>query len=140
MPYRRVPNPRRAVVNGFRRVPDVPDRLNPLARAYATAMLARHGVHVNPGEDPTAMWRNLSQAIAAQRHAEDQARAARARAQLESLNGPDQIGPPIAPPAQPQSPYGFGYAGGQQLPAGPPAGAFTAPRLTPILPPWMRAQ
>ena len=136
MAFSRVASPRRAVVNSFRQVPNVPDRLNPLARAYATAMLQRHGVHVNPGEDPTAMWRNLSQAIAKQQAEQQAQRAAQERARLTALNGPDQMGP--LPAQAPISPgYGFGYPGGQDLGAGQ-APVFPTPRLTPILPPWLR--
>lgn len=98
------------------------DSNNPAAQAYARAALARNGIHVPPGADATAIWRQFSQQRAGQQ--------AGAQAQ-----GPDPYDPGVNPsqplgggaPMPPQHPmpdYGTGPMGGGMPAPGPgPLGA-----------------
>lgn len=63
--YNQVPTPK----NGYEQLDDAH---NPAAQAYARAALAKNGVHVPPGADAAAMWRDWS-AQRAQRWAEERA-------------------------------------------------------------------
>lgn len=58
--------------NGFSQLRDAQ---NPAAIAYATHMLALHGIQVPHGADPTAMWRVYSAKLAGQRASASQAAA-----------------------------------------------------------------
>jgi hypothetical protein len=78
------------------------DSTNPAAQAYARMALARNGIHVGPGEDAAAMWRQFS--------------AQRASAQAQAAqSGPD----PYEAGVNPNQPLGGPTVDEQPQPSPP---------------------
>lgn len=88
------------------------DSNNPAAQAYARAALARNGIHVPPGADAAAMWRQFSSQRAGLRN--------QAQAQ-----GPD----PYDAGVNPNTPLGGPQTATQPTPYDPGAGAAGMPGL-----------
>ena len=94
------------------------DSTNPAAQSYARMALARNGIHVPPGADAAAMWRQYSQSRALQQN----------QAMFQSQNEvPDMgVAPGASAPPQGQPPApGIGAQVGQHIVGRLPEGGYS---------------